>query len=165
MPRQQGDVLCIAPNRLEDGMADRSPFTTSSIHHTALRAEDVEACKNWLTTVLGFRVEREFQFAGNDVVWLSPGGAKAPIIELVGGPVENERPLPETVLDVLKLSGWHHLCLQVRNIEECMSDLRRRGVKILIDVTDVVPEVGVEKVAFITDPWGNVYELLQLADE
>jgi catechol 2,3-dioxygenase-like lactoylglutathione lyase family enzyme len=55
-------------------MADRSPFATSGIHHVALRVEDVEGPKNWLVTVLGFRVEREFQFAGNEVVLLSPGG-------------------------------------------------------------------------------------------
>ena len=46
-----------------------------------------------------------------------------------------------------------------------MSDLRRRELKILLDVTDGVPEIGVKKIAFISDPWGNVYELLQLADE
>ncbi len=88
---------------------------------------------------------------------------KAPVIELVGGPVENKRPLPENIPDIMKLAGWHHICLQVRNVEECMSDLRRRGVKILIDVFDGPPGLGIEKVAFIADPWGNVYELLQLA--
>jgi catechol 2,3-dioxygenase-like lactoylglutathione lyase family enzyme len=146
-------------------MADRSPFATSGIHHVALRVEDVEGTKNWLVTVLGFRVEREFQFAGNEVVLLSPGGAKVPVIELIGGPVENDRQLPGSVLDIVKRPGWHHVCLQVSSVEECMSDLRHREVKILLDVTDGVPEIGVEKIAFISDPWGNVYELLQLADE
>jgi len=146
-------------------MADQSPFSTSIIHHIALRVDDVEAGKTWLTTMLGFRVEREFQIAGNDFVFLSPAGAKAPVIELVGGPVENRRPLPENIPDIMKLAGWHHICLQVRNVEECTSDLRHRGVKILIDVFDGPPGLGIEKVAFIADPWGNVYELLQLANE
>jgi 2-alkyl-3-oxoalkanoate reductase len=45
--------------KLEDGMADQSPFSTSIIHHLGLRVEDAEAGKRWLTTTLGFRVERE----------------------------------------------------------------------------------------------------------
>jgi lactoylglutathione lyase/glyoxylase I family protein len=145
-------------------MADQSPFATSIIHHIALRVADVEAGKKWLTSMLGFRVEREFQIAGNDFVFLSPGGARAPVIELVGGPVENERQLPENIPDMMKLAGWHHVCLQVRNVERCISDLRRRGVKILIDAIDGPPSLGVEKVAFIADPWGNIYELLQVTD-
>ncbi|MEH2509107.1 hypothetical protein V1291_000461 [Nitrobacteraceae bacterium AZCC 1564] len=88
-------------------------FSTSVIHHFALRVEDVEAGKKWLTTTLGLRVEREFQIAGNDFVFLSPGGAKAPVIELIGGPVESERQLPENIPDMMKLAGWHHICLQV----------------------------------------------------
>jgi hypothetical protein len=79
--------------------------------------------------------------------------------------VENDRQLPGSVLDIVKRPGWHHVCLQVSSVEECMSDLQHREVKILLDVTDGVPEIGVEKIAFISDPWGNVYELLQLADE
>ncbi|WP_424632069.1 VOC family protein [Bradyrhizobium sp. SYSU BS000235] len=143
-------------------MADQSPFAMSIIHHYALRVGDVEAGKTWLTTMLGLRVEREFQIAGNDFVFLSPGGARTPVIELVGGPVESERQLPDNLPDMMKLAGWHHLCLQVRNVERCISELRRRGVKILLDVTDGLPEIGVEKVAFIADPWGNIYELLQV---
>ena len=136
-----------------------SPFSTSVIHHTGLRVADAEAATRWLTTMLGFHVEREFQVAGHDFVWLSAGDAKSPVIELIGGPMENERQLPENFSDLVKLSGWQHICLQVCDIEACVSDLRRREVKILIDVTGAVL-----RVAFIADPWGNVYELLKSAD-
>ena len=145
-----------------DGMADQSPFSTSTIHHFGLRVEDAEAAKRWLTTMLGFRVEREFQFAGHDFVFLSAGGARSPVIELIGGPLEDERQPPENISDMLKLAGWNHICLQVRNVEECVADLRRRGVRILIDVFDGAAGL---KIAFIADPWGNVYELLEPAGE
>ena len=114
-----------------DGMADQSPFSTSIIHHLGLRVQDAEAVKRWLTTMLGFSVESGFQFAGHDFVFLSAGGAKSPVIELIGGPLQNERQTPENTSDILKLEGWNYLCLQVRNVEECVADLRRRGVKIL----------------------------------
>jgi glyoxylase I family protein len=110
-------------------MADQSPFSTGIIHHYALRVGDVEASKKWLTTMLGFQVRREFQIGDRDFAFLSPDGAEAPVIELVGGPVD-ERQLPEDIPDMMKLAGWHHLCLQVRNVEQCVSELRRRGVKI-----------------------------------
>lgn len=145
-------------------MADQSPFSAGIIHHVALRVADVEAAKKWLTNTLGFRVEREFRIADNDFFFLSPGGVEAPVIELVGGPVENERQLPENIQDMMKLAGWHHICLQVPSVEQCISDLRNRGVKILIEGMDGLPGLGVEKVAFIADPWGNIYELLQLTD-
>jgi catechol 2,3-dioxygenase-like lactoylglutathione lyase family enzyme len=146
-------------------MADRALGSANLIHHIALRVADVEAGKTWLTTMLGFRVERELQIMGLDFAWLSPGGAKTPVIELVGGPVESERQLPENILDILKLSGWHHLCLQVPNVEDYVSELRRREVKILIDVTAGAPGSGAKRIAFIADPWGNIYELFEPADD
>jgi catechol 2,3-dioxygenase-like lactoylglutathione lyase family enzyme len=117
-----------------EGMADQPTFSTSIIHHLGLRVEDAQAGKRWLTTMLGFRVEREFQFAGHDFVFLSAGGAKSPVIELIGGPLEDERQLPENIPDMLKLAGWNHICLQVGNVEECIADLRRRGVRVLVNV-------------------------------
>ena len=103
-------------------MADQSPFSTSIIHHLGLRVQDAEAVKRWLTTMLGFSVERGFQFAGHDFVFLSAGGAKSPVIELIGGPLQNERQTPENTSDILKLEGWNHLCLQVRNVEERVAE-------------------------------------------
>ena len=44
-----------------------------------------------------------------------------------------------------------------------MSEIRRRDVKILIDVMAGAPGSGVEKGAFIADPWDNIVELLELA--
>jgi hypothetical protein len=106
----------------------------------------------------GFRVEREFQFAGHDFVFLSAGSARSPVIELIGGSLEDERQPTDNISDVLKLAGRNHLCLQVGNVEGCIADLRRRGVRILLDVFDGASGL---KIAFIADPWGNVYELLE----
>jgi hypothetical protein len=38
-------------------------------------------------------------------------------------------------------------------------------VRILLDVTEGPPGSGIEKFSFIADPWENIYELLQVADE
>jgi lactoylglutathione lyase/glyoxylase I family protein len=143
-------------------MADQSPFSTSVIHHIGLRVADVKAAATWLTTMLGFRVAREFQTMGLDFIMLSPAGVAAPVIELIGGqPLNPDRALSDDVQDVLKLPGLHHICLQVADLDACLADLKRRDVRILIDVTRAAPETGAEKIAFIADPWGNIYELLQ----
>jgi lactoylglutathione lyase/glyoxylase I family protein len=144
-------------------MADQSPFSTSTIHHIGLRVADVKAVAAWLTTMLGFRVEREFEVMGNPFMFLSAGGAGSPVIELIGGPMEPERPLPDDPLQTLAWAGLHHVCLQVPDVERLVADLRGRGVRIFIDVRPGIPETGVDKVAFVADPWGNLYELVQLA--
>jgi hypothetical protein len=61
------------------------------------------------------------------------------------------------VQDLMKLPGLHHLCLQVEDIDTCMSDLKRRGVRILIDTMPATPGTGTgtEKIAFIADPKGK----------
>jgi hypothetical protein len=66
-------------------------------------------------------------------------------------------------LESLKQPGFHHICVQVNNIEQVVSELRRRDVKILIDVMAGASGSGVKKVAFIADSWDNVFELVELA--
>jgi hypothetical protein len=63
----------------------------------------------------------------------------------------------------LKEPGFHHICLQVNDIEQVMSELRRRDVNVLIVVMAGALGSGVEKGAFIADPWNNIFELLELA--
>jgi len=145
-------------------MADRAPFATSTIHHIGLRVPDVKAAAYWLATMFGFRVTQEFQAMGRDFVLLAADGATAPVIELIGGPVEVERRLPDDVMETLRSPGLHHVCLQVADLDDCLADLRRRDVKILVEATPGVLGTGIEKIAFIADPWDNIYELLQLAD-
>jgi catechol 2,3-dioxygenase-like lactoylglutathione lyase family enzyme len=138
-------------------------FVETQIHHIALRVADAAASKAWFVTMLDFRVDREFSFSGKDFVWLCPSGSKTPVIELIGGGALASCPSYENPLDSLQQPGFHHICLQFKDVEQVLSELRRRGVKILIDVMAGAPGSGVEKGAFIADPWGNIFELLQLA--
>jgi catechol 2,3-dioxygenase-like lactoylglutathione lyase family enzyme len=144
-------------------MTGNGPFAHAQIHHIALRVADVKASKDWFLTELDFCVEREFSFRGVDFVWLCSMESKVPVIELIGGGVQASRPLYENALESVKQPGFHHICIQVNDIEQVVSKLRRRNVKILIDVTVGAPGSGVKKAAFIADPWDNVFELVELA--
>jgi catechol 2,3-dioxygenase-like lactoylglutathione lyase family enzyme len=144
-------------------MMSNGPFAHGQIHHIALQVANAKASKDWFLTKLDFHVDREFSFNGMDFVWLCPRESKVPVIELIGGGVQAARPLHENALESLKQPGFHHICLQVNDIEQVMSEIRRRDVKILIDVMAGAPGSGVEKGAFIADPWDNIFELLELA--
>lgn len=130
-------------------------------HHVALRVPDAAASKTWFVEKLDFRVAGEFKFNGMDFVWVCPAGQKAPMIELIGGGTLHLRASPENFLEILAQPGFHHFCLQVDDINLVVDELRRRDVKIVIDVMDAAPGSGVEKVAFISDPWGNILEFVQ----
>jgi hypothetical protein len=82
---------------------------------------------------------------------------------LIGGGIGASGPPFQNAQESLKQPGFHHICLQVNDIEQVMSEIRHRDVKILIDVMAGAPGSGVEKGAFIADPWDNIFELLELA--
>jgi glyoxylase I family protein len=144
-------------------MTGNGPFAHAQIHHIALRVADAKASKDWFLTKLDFCVDREFSFGGMDFVWLSSRESKIPVIELIGDGVQASRPLYENALESLKQPGFHHICIQVNDIEQVVSELRRRDVKILVDVMAGAPGNFVKKGALIADPWDNVFELLELA--
>jgi glyoxylase I family protein len=83
-------------------------------------------------------------------------------IEVLGGgntlPTEVR---PYTDLgDSLKYGGYHHFCLSVASVDETLATLRGRGVKIVAEPF-VLPAIG-RKLAFFTDPFGNLIELAEL---
>jgi lactoylglutathione lyase/glyoxylase I family protein len=137
-------------------------FSEAQVHHVALRVADADASKVWFLTKLDFRIDREFSFRGMNFVWMRPPGSESPIIELIGGAEQVLYPQYEYASESHKPPGFHHLCLQVDDAEQVVAELRRRDVKIVIDVTAGAPGSGVEKAAFIADPWGNMFELLEL---
>jgi catechol 2,3-dioxygenase-like lactoylglutathione lyase family enzyme len=146
-------------------MTSNRPFAHTRIHHIALRAADAKASKDWFLTKLDFGVDREFSYGGMNFVRLDPAEGDIPVIELIGGDLQASPPPYENPLESLKQPGFHHICLQVKDIEQVMSELRRRDVKILIEVMAGAPGSGVEKGAFIADPWDNIFELLELAPD
>jgi hypothetical protein len=92
-----------------------------------------------------------------------PTEGNASVIELIGGGIGASRPPYKNAQESLKQPGFHHICLQVNDIEQVVSEIRRGDVKILIDVMAGAPGSGVEKGAFLADPWDNIFELLELA--
>jgi lactoylglutathione lyase/glyoxylase I family protein len=140
-------------------------FAGMTTHHVALRVPDATASKNWFVDKLDFRVHGEFVAMGIDFVWLSPADNKIPMIEVMGGGTLPSRPAIEGPADYIKQPSFHHVCLQVDDLDLVVAELKRRNVKIVVDVMAGLIEKGIEKVAFIADPWDNAFELLQLTSD
>ena len=139
----------------------------AKVHHVALRVADAQASKSWLMTMLDFSVAGGFTLAGTDFIWMRPAG-EGPVVEVIGGAEQISGPELENVsssedsMARLKQPGFNHVCLQVDDLEQAMAELRRRNVKIILDVIPAAPGTGAKKVAFILDPWDNIFELLEL---
>jgi catechol 2,3-dioxygenase-like lactoylglutathione lyase family enzyme len=136
-----------------------SPFTTWKVDHSAIRVPDFEAAVAWYTNKLDFRLLKHLTFAGLTFAFLEPAGGGF-VFELLAGLGAEARPKYEDLHDSYRLAGWHHVCFRVSNVDEAIEQLRKRSVKIVSEPHDVAP-MGL-RVAFFSDPWGNLFEFTQL---
>lgn len=136
------------------------------MHHIALRVADATVNAEWLQRVLKFQVDRQFTFAGKDFIWLCAPDSPTPVIELIGGGQDFRSDLltGKDPMASIHHPGLNHICVETLDLEKVVTEVRRYSdVKILIDVIPGAPGSGVEKGAFIGDPWGNTFELLQMS--
>lgn len=137
-----------------------SPFASWQADHVGLRVPDHDAAISWYTEKLDFRVVDTVPFSDDmTFVFLSPAVDDSFRVELQAGPGAAERPAYADLGASLGLSGWHHLCLRVDNVDEAVAELKRRSVTIVHEPFDV-PAIS-SRIAFFSDPWGNIFELMQ----
>ncbi len=93
------------------------------------------------------------------------GTSDRPIAVLRGGAVDLEliqaNPADKPP-EVESHTGLNHFALFVRNIDEMVSDLRKKGVKILREPNELYKGI---RVAYLEDPDGVRVELLQFSGE
>jgi catechol 2,3-dioxygenase-like lactoylglutathione lyase family enzyme len=139
---------------------ERSPFTSWRADHSGLRVADREAAVAWYTKVLDFRVIEIIPLGPEmTFVFLAPPANDDFRVELVAGPGAEPRAVHTELGPTLGMSGWHHLCLRVTDVDETVAELKRRGVSILREPFDV--QAIHSRIGFFADPWGNVFELMQ----
>ncbi|WP_342360035.1 VOC family protein [Terrarubrum flagellatum] len=128
--------------------------------HVALRMPDYQAAKQWFIEKLDFRVIHEWPFGDLQLAYVAPANDDEFWIEILGG---GGAPTPRAdyadLGDSLRLAGYHHVCIDVKSVDETVAELRRRGVAIVGDAFDL-PAIG-RRLAFFSDPWGNLYELAE----
>jgi glyoxylase I family protein len=139
-----------------------SPFADMRGHHVAIRTPDLESAKRWYVETLDFRVVAEWDYADEKLAYLVPAADDHFHIEILGGgtPAPKEvRPYTD-LADSLAYRGYHHFCLNVASVERSVAALRARGVTIVAEPFEL-PAIR-RRLAFFSDPFGNLIELAEL---
>jgi glyoxylase I family protein len=139
-----------------------SPFADMRGHHVAVRAPNLAEAKDFYVGKLDFRVIAEWDYADEQLAYLAPPTDDHFFIEALGGGDKQPTEVrPYTDLgDSLKYRGYHHFCLNVASVEETIAKLRARDVAVVTEPF-VLPAIS-RKLAFFTDPFGNLVELAEV---
>ena len=146
------------PNTLSTANAS-SPFASLKVNHSAIRVPDFDAAVAWYAENLDFRLRKSASVAGLTFSFLYPAADDSFHFELLAGTGAHDRPPYKDLHDSYRMSGWHHMGFQVKDVDEVINELKRRGVTIVSEPHDA-PAVGL-RVTFFADPWGNLFEMIQ----
>ncbi|MGC4092654.1 MAG: VOC family protein [Polyangiaceae bacterium] len=139
-----------------------SSFASMRGHHAAVRVPDYETEKRWFIEKLDFRVIHEWPYEDQNLAYVGPANDDHFYIEILGdgkpGPVA-KAPYKD-LSDSLRYAGFHHVCLQVDDVDATVAELRRRGVTIVTEPF-VLPVID-RRLAFFADPFGNLFELAEV---
>ena len=140
-----------------------SPLASLKINHAAIRVPDFNAAVAWYADKLDFRLKQSVPVAGLTFGFLYPAGDDSFHFELMAGPGAPDRPAYKDLHDSYNMSGWHHPGFRVASVDEVIDELKRRDVTIASEPHDV-PAMGL-RVAFFADPWGNLFEVIQVLNQ
>lgn len=136
-----------------------SPLASLRGDHVGVRVPDLQSAVAWYKEKLDFRLTASTEGIGLTWAFISPANDDSFQIELAAGPGAVNRPAAAELKDSLSLHGWHHVCLRVDNVDETLTELTRRDVKIVAGPIDF-DEIRCRS-AFFEDPWGNLFEVTQ----
>lgn len=129
-----------------DLMSDHG-FRIVGTHHIALSTAHFARLREFYTETLGLPVLGGFP--AEHILFLDAGTTA---IELAD----------ENVVDVpVGARGWAHLALEVADVDAAYAVLSARGVPFSAPPEDFPRDAPAVRIAFCTDPDGNVIELLQ----
>jgi catechol 2,3-dioxygenase-like lactoylglutathione lyase family enzyme len=125
---------------------------TMRAHHIAIYTRDLARLEAFYTQVLSFPVVRRWDGAG--IVFVDAGGLW---IELTRQDAPDDGSSPRALDQGV---GINHLALQVDNVDVAFHELVGKGVRALAAPADYENV----RVAFLSDPDGNVLELIEDAE-
>jgi catechol 2,3-dioxygenase-like lactoylglutathione lyase family enzyme len=128
---------------------ERNTMPNYQWDHVHLRSPDPDATAQWFERVLGAQVLRTMQ-QGKPRVDLKLGGANIFIAPVASGDGVNSPPKTP-------YQGLDHFGLTVSNLDEVVTDLKKKGVEFTMEPN--VPRPGI-KICFLRGPQGISIELL-----
>ena len=123
-------------------------------HHLAITTARFELLRRFYVETLGLPVVG--RFPGHDIVFLDAGSTA---IELIGeAPALDAGP---SSADHALRHGWHHLALEIADVDAAVAELTARGVTVHSPPEPFPTEAPTMRIAFLRDPDGNLVELVQ----
>lgn len=138
----------------------KSPLADINGSHIGIRVPDYQAAIQWWTEKMDFRIIHEWPYADEKLAYLAPANDNNFWVEVLA---EGEQTTKKKYTDLgesLKEGGYHHICVHVKNVDKSLAELKKRGVTI-IGEPFYLEAIG-RKLAFISDPWGNMIELSEI---
>lgn len=135
-----------------------SPFASWRPSHAGIRVPNFDEAVAWYTTTLDFRLLISTVIGKLTFGFLALATDDGFSFELLAGPGAAERPPYGDLRESYDLAGWHHIGIQVDDVDATIAELGRRGVKIVTQPRDV-EALGL-RIAFFAEPWGNLLEVI-----
>jgi len=128
---------------------------TKAMHHIGLNCRDPIEIERWYTTHFGFERKRVYLPGPSQVVVIANGGVA---LELF--PAEGEEPAGRDQRDGPGYAGVRHLAFLVDDLDAKLAELGD-DAKITLGPLDMGEFIPGMRVAWISDPEGNIVELNQ----
>lgn len=130
------------------------------IDHVAAGVKDLDVAVAWWRDNFGFVLETAFDIpqTGSRGAFVRRGDIRIEFFQPA-----NPLPLPAGGRDVvaaLREGGFHHIALQVDDVEATLAELQRRGVEVAFPLT----EGPFGRYAIVSDPSGNFVEIFPKTD-
>src|SRR5882672_8446816 len=97
----------------------KSSFSSMRGHHGAVRVPDYEVEKRWFVEKLEFRIIQEWPYEDQRLAYLAPPNDDNFHIEILGD--GTMPPIAKTkykdLSDSLRYAGFHHVCLEVDDVD------------------------------------------------
>jgi catechol 2,3-dioxygenase-like lactoylglutathione lyase family enzyme len=120
-----------------------------SAHHVALYTAHFAQLRDFYIETLDLPIRGGFP--GYNILFLGAGNTT---IELT----EDEQAQQGVT------GGWNHIAWEVEDLDQAYAELTARGVSFHVPPEDFPPEDPSMRIAFFSDPDGNVLELIQPLD-
>jgi glyoxylase I family protein len=128
---------------------------TRAIHHMGISCSDPIAMERWYTKHFGFTRKRVYAPGPDQVVVIGSGGA---CLELF--PAKGEAPPPRGERDGPEYPGWRHVAFLVDDLDAKLAEMED-DAKLTLGPLDMGAFIEGMRVAWISDPEGNIVELNQ----
>lgn len=138
----------------------QSALADISGNHVGIRVPDYALAIKWWTEKLDFRIIHEWDYADEKLAYLAPANDNSFWVEILAGGKLNAKTTHTNLGKSLEDAGYHHICVHVKNLDKTLAELKKRGVTLVGEPFYL--DAITRKLAFISDPWGNMIELSEV---